>query len=198
MKAKDYQLIQEFGSRLDGVLSISDLKVLFNGCTEAALYKKLVGMVDDGVLIKIKRGLYALPQTSLAVVSSRIEPNSYVTAGTVLARLALIGSIPSRRLWAVKVGRPRTYTCKLGVIEHLSVKPELFFGYDDENGVKYATPEKALLDSIYFTFKGRRLSYDVFDDVDRSSLDLAMMKTYLPCYDRRFRSYVEKLGVVHE
>ena len=80
--------------------------------------------------------------------------------GTVLARTAIIGSIPARRVQAVKMGRPRTYRCELGTIEHLSITPRLYFGFGSIAGDLVASPEKAFLDVCYFTYRGRRFSFD--------------------------------------
>lgn len=190
MKAKDLQLIQDYAPTMDGVFTMPDLKVLFGAQSEAALYKKLAAFVQEGVLIKVKRGIYAVPSASLTVISSRISPDSYISTGTVLARVLVIGSIPERRVQAVKVGWPRTYRCELGTIEHLSIKPELYFGFVNENGVKYASPEKAFLDACYFRLKGRRLSFDLAEDVDLDVLDKKNLKRCLKAYDKAFAAHV--------
>jgi hypothetical protein len=192
MKASDLQLIQEYSGELGGVLTMPDLKVLFSRQGEPALYKKLEACIRDGILLKVKRGLYATPSASLEDISSRIVPDSYITTGSVLARAALIGSIPARRVQAAKVGRPRTYTCELGRIEHLSLKPELFFGFVKQGGVKVARPEKAFLDACYFFFKGRRFSFDLYADVDTADLDMELVSEYLGVYDSRFVSFFGK------
>ena len=192
MTARDLQLIQEYAGDLAGVLTLPDLRVLFAEQGEPALYKKLEGFVREGILIKVKRGLYATASASLEVISNRIVSDSYITTGTVLAQAMLLGSIPARRVQAAKVGRPRTYRCELGTIEHLSLKPELFFGFEDQDGVKYARPEKAFLDACYFFFKGRRFSFDLYDDVDTTPLDKRLIKDYLQAYDRRFVAFFEK------
>ena len=189
MKADDVQRILQFGNEVDGVLAMSDLRVLFPSVGAAGLFKKLGAFVREGVLVKVKRGLYALPTASLAAVSQRIEPASYISTGTVLARDAIIGSIPARRIQAVKVGRPRTYRCDLGIVEHLSIKPDLFCGYEIRDGIRYATPEKAFLDVCYFLFKGHAFSFDPFGDVALDLLDAALMRSYLEAYDQRFRSF---------
>lgn len=71
---------------------------------------------------------------------------------------------------AVKIGIPRTYTCDLGIIEHLSLKTALFFGFVQKGAIKYATPEKTFLDACYFYYKGRRFSFDLYEDVNLEAL----------------------------
>lgn len=189
MKAVDLQRVQAAASELDGILTMPDLKVLFSHFTDAAIFKKLAAMIREGALIKVKPGVYALPTASLAAISQRLAPQSYVSTGTVLAQALAIGSIPARRIQAVKVGRPRIYRCALGVVEHLSVKRELFFGYEARDGICYATPEKAFLDVCYFLSKGRTFSFDPMEDVDMSALDSRRIRKYLRAYDRRFIAF---------
>ena len=138
------------------------------------------------MFVKVKRGLYALPTASLEVIGNRINPDAYISTGTVLAQNLIVGSVPARRVQAVKIGRPRLYTCELGVVEHLSIDPRLHFGFTIRDGIKYATPEKAFLDVCYFSFKGKTFSFDLDSDVDREPLDAVLLSRYLERYDTRF------------
>lgn len=178
-------------AQVDGILTMPDIRVLLSGLGEDGILKRLRALVREGILVKVKAGVYALPTASLEAISQRLARNSYVSTGTVLARSVLIGSIPSRRVQAVKVGRPRTYRCALGIVEHLSVKEDLFFGYEERDGVLYATPEKAFLDVCYFVSKGRRFSFDPVADVNLTDLDPKRIREYLRAYDRRFVSFFD-------
>ena len=179
---------EEFG----GVFTLGDLRALYGELSEAGVYKKLERMIAGGELVKVKRGLYALPSAFLAAISMRIDPAAYVSLGSALSRHLRIGSVPARRLQAVKVGVPRTYSCALGTIEHLSIAPRLFFGFAEEKGIRMATPEKAWLDACYYAYKGRTFSFDLDTDVDRTGLDEALLSKYLAAYDPRFRAAYER------
>lgn len=192
MNVGRYKAVEKWVEAQEGVFTSSDLKVALDEESDATLYRAIAALVRNGVLIKVKRGIYATPGAGLDVVSSRIEPDSYISTGTVLARNATIGSIPARRVQAVKVGRPRMYRCELGVIEHLSIAPRLYFGFKSENGRRVATPEKAFLDVCYFTFKGKRFSFDPVTDVNLQDIDFALVGDYLDRYDSRFRSFFNR------
>ena len=90
MDAAIYQAIGRWAGELSGVFTLADLRIILGDRSEAALYKRLKGLVSTGTLIKIKRGLYATPEASLAALSHRIEPAAYISTGTILARHALI------------------------------------------------------------------------------------------------------------
>ena len=189
MDISKYQELIDWAQELDGVFTLSDLKVALNQSSELTLYRRLSELTSSGALIKVKRGIYAIPTASLSTISSRIEPQSYISTGTILSRCAVIGSIPAHRVQAVKIGRPRTFTCELGTIEYLSIQPRLFMGYTQNAGIKRATAEKAFLDVCYFHYKGKRFSFDIETDINRDPLDMALINVYLKNYDQRFITF---------
>jgi hypothetical protein len=189
---KHYKALEKWAPELDGVFTMADLRVALDEDAEPTLYRAVAGMVGNGALIKVKRGIYATPDASLTAISRRIEPKAYLSTGTVLARKALIGSIPARRVQAVKVGRPRVYRCALGTIEHLSISPRLYFGFSTVSGERIATPEKAFLDVCYFTRRGRRFSFDPGTDINLTGLDFDVIERYLEAYDPRFVSFFNR------
>jgi len=193
MEIGRYRAVQDWAGDLEGVFTIADLKVALDEDAEATLYRVLAELTRSGVLVRVKRGIYATPDASLATISSRIEPKSYISTGTVLARTATVGSVPARKVQAVKVGRPRLYRCDLGIIEHLSIKPELYFGFSSVEGKLVASREKAFLDVCYYTFKGRRFSFDPAGDINLEDLDFDRITGYLDSYDRRFVSFFNRI-----
>jgi hypothetical protein len=193
MNEKVYAVIQRWAGDLDGVFTLPDLRVALGDRTEAALYKRLNALVDAGMLFKVKRGIYATPEATLAAISNRIEPAAYISTGTVLAHCAVIGSIPVRRIQAIKMGRSRTYFSKQGIIEHLGISPSLYFGFEPVKGILCATPEKAFLDVCYYTYCGRRFSFDPERDVNVTDLNREIVFGYLRKYDKRFVNYFNRV-----
>jgi len=189
MDVEKYRDIDKWASELDGVFTIANLKVVLNENAEPTLYRAVGKLVGSGTLVRVKRGIYATPGASLATISNRIEPGAYISTGTVLAKHAIIGSIPAHKVQAIKVGRPRVYECSLGTVEHLSISPHLYFGFNNVDGMRLATPEKAFLDVCYFTYRGHRFSFDPGTDVNLAALDFDRIKRDLAAYDRRFVSF---------
>lgn len=192
MDMEKYKTVARWSKELNCVFTLPDLKAALNENAEPTLYRTIAEMVGNGTLIKVKRGIYATPEATLTAISCRIEPNAYISTGTVLASKTLIGSIPARRVQAVKVGRPRTYRCQLGTIEHLSISPHLYFGFSVVAGERIATSEKAFLDVCYFTYRGRRFSFDPGTDINLTGLDFDVIERYLKAYDTRFVSFFNR------
>ena len=192
MSRERYKAIQRYSKDLEGVFTLPDLKVIFDENTEITLFRAVRKLIEARDLIKVKRGIYAIPDASLAAISCRIEPASYISTGTVLAQNAIIGSIPARRIQAVKRGRPRIYKCQLGTIEHLSIAPHLYFGFDSIDGKKVANKEKAFLDVCYYYYKGKTFSFDPATDINQADIDMTVVNSYLKKYDKQFISFFKQ------
>ncbi|MBF0197380.1 MAG: hypothetical protein HQL32_06700 [Planctomycetes bacterium] len=183
--------LEQWAKELNEVFTLPDLKVALREKSQATLFRKIKELVSCGELIKVKRGLYASSKASLEVISSRIERNAYISTGTILAKNAIIGSVPGYKVQAVKVGSPRNYICELGNIEHFSIEAKHFFGYSEVNGVLRATAEKAFIDVWYYIYKGHRFSFNAQTDVNIEYLDKKLINTYLEKYDKRFITYLK-------
>lgn len=193
MNLKDYQKFSDNLEGMDRVFTLPDFRILYPEDSEATRFRKLDALVSAGELIRIKNGIYARADADLRSVSQRIAPEAYLSMGTVLAEEGLIGSIPARRVWAVRPGKARNYVSALGVVEHVALSPSLCFGWEIQNGFRRATPEKAWLDAWYVVYKGRRLSFDPVEDVNWTSLDRARWEEMLNKFDPRFQSHVFNL-----
>jgi len=192
MNITDLKKVIESSDDMDGVFTLSDVRVLFAQDSIATQFRKLEALTDSGEFIKVKRGLYARPDADLSKISQRIDPESILSLGTVLAEEGLIGTVPMRRAWAVHAGRPRQYSCELGRIEFLRMAPELLIGWEWKQGCRRALPEKAYLDAWYYQYKGRTLPFDLLEDVDVGRLDATSLSTLLEVYETRFQSYYRK------
>ncbi len=123
-----------------------------------ATHKTLMRLSEKKLVISIRKGLWAL--------GSAIDPimlpefltapySSYVSLQTALYLHGMISQIP-QVIYAVSLARTQRIKTSVGQFSIHHINPEFFFGYNvvGENGIKLATPEKALLDIFYLA--GRR------------------------------------------
>lgn len=138
------------------------------------------------MLMRFCRGLYVTPECDLAMVSQRLAPISYISCGSILARALIIGSVPQKTVYAIKLGPSRTYRSSVGAVVHLGLGPrtrDLFFGFRaTDSGICYADNEKAFLDTLYFYQSGYKFSFHISADIDVSRLDVARVRRYLRRY----------------
>jgi hypothetical protein len=178
----DYRLLEKWAVLMDGVFSLSDLKNVFNEKTLPLLHRRVRVLVSIGALTRFKREFYVTKDFNLEVLSQRLYPDSYISLGTVLARRLLIGSIPTKTAYAVKTGRNRTFNSVAGNLVFCGIVPYLMFGFEYENGLRYATAEKAFLDTLYFYLKGFRFSFNIFEDIAVDQLDVPEVRSMLKHY----------------
>lgn len=188
------QKLLSVSDQVNQVFTLDDLRILYGEYSDSGLYKLIQKLEAQGTLQKVMRGLYASAGADLKRISQRVHPEAYLTCTTSLAKHLLIGTIPQKQVYAARVGRPRKYFTPFGVINILSLKPELNFGYIIEEGLRIADPEKAYLDAWYFTMKGNTFSFDLSSDVAVEDLNRTRLRAYLSAYDRRFIQYFKNHG----
>ena len=126
------------------------------------------------------------------MLSSKLNENSYISFGYVLANELAIGSIPTYTLTCVKKGKARQYENTNIKIQYLTIDNNLFFGYKTINGVNYATLEKAFLDTLYFHQKGHVFSFNIYSDINISKVNINRINEYLQYYSNpKFVKFVK-------
>lgn len=187
-----YSQFQTLDKTHQGVFSLNELKNYLGKPDSMSFYRELKKLEKEKIISRFSRGLYVTPSRNLEAVSQKICPDSYISFGNVLARAMLIGSIPEKKIYAVKTGKTRLYENTMGTILQLGIKKELFFGYKIKNGIAYAEPEKAYLDALYFYQKGQKFSFNIFSDIYVELLDKKKINKYLKVYKNpKFIKFVQ-------
>jgi predicted transcriptional regulator of viral defense system len=189
---KDAELLRKYSSRMGGTFSTVDLRNLFGEQNQIMLHRRICTLAEAGILTRFCRGIYVLDGFSPEVLASRTIEESYLSLGTVLAKEMMIGSVPARTIYAVRVGKNRIFRGAQLTIEYVGIKESLFFGYKPVSGIRYATAEKAFLDTLYFHLRGRAYSFDIYQDIDTTRLDRGLIGQWLIKYrNPRFVSFVK-------
>ena len=137
-----------------GVFQTSDAAVCL-GVSRGTASKILSRLGASKSVIRLAQGIWALPGRvdMLAVPEQLTAPwPSYVSLQSALYYHGLITQIPAVT-YAVSLSRTRLFRNPLGVYSIHQIKPDFFLGYETvgKAGIKMATPEKALLDILYFS-----------------------------------------------
>lgn len=201
LNPKIFLALQSLVPKHRGVFTISDLSNLFLSKTEVEIQQKLKPFLKEKILNRFCRGIYVAQNFDLEWLSQRICPDSAISFGSALAKEMLIGSIPQKTVYAVKIGKTRIYKSPLGQIVHFgfaAAGKELWFGYEmAKNGIRYADMEKAFLDTLYFYQKGRKFSFNIYSDIQVDRLNPKKLQKYLMKYKNpKFRTFVQ--GVLNE
>ena len=186
--------IEELAPEMGGVFLTSDLKSIFRNQSPSNFFNLLKLLQNFGVISRFIKGVYIYEVFDPEMLSAKIEPDAYISMGTVLSKNGLIGSVPERLISAVKVARNRTYKNGELKIKHFGISQHLFFGFKKEGGIKRADNEKAYLDVLYYSMKGNKYLFNPVADVDLGQLDIEKCFRYLKKYkNKRFVSYCREI-----
>jgi predicted transcriptional regulator of viral defense system len=111
-------------------------------------------LAKAGLLVKLARGRWAIQGRidPFAVPEHLTAPfPAYISLQSALYHHGMISQIPSV-VYAVSLARTQRRQTPLGTYSIHHVEPTFFFGYElnDTDQAKVATPEKALVDYLYF------------------------------------------------
>lgn len=193
----DAGLIQKYTLSMSGIFSIGDLSRLFGESNSVSLFRRIHNLEEAGIIFRFSRGIYVTAGFRPETLAARIIENSYLSLGTILAKELMIGSVPAMTLYAVRVGKNRIYEGPGLTVEYVGIAEPLFFGFRGDQGVRYATPEKALLDTLYFHLRGRSYSFNIYQDIDITRVNRLLIEQWLRKYrNPRFVSFVK--GYLHD
>lgn len=167
------QLIRDLQSKHLYLFSTQDLLLLNPGAHRKTLQNQLSEWVERRYLLRLKRDLYELLEKGAEagksvpdlVVANRLLEPSYISCETALS---IFGGIPeySVQVTSVTTKPSRTFRNERGSFSYRSCQPRAFQGYhlgrEEGYPVKIATPEKALVDYVYF--KGREIEAWSFEE----------------------------------
>ena len=132
------------------VLRTADVMALIN-VDKAHASNLMARLADSGHVVRIKRGLWVLPEgvDPMVLAEYLTAPfPSYISLQSALYYHGMISQIPAVT-FVISVARTRLYRTPLGTYSIHHVRPSFFFGFESVSGIKVATPEKALFDVLY-------------------------------------------------
>lgn len=120
--------------------------------TRSAASRGLRTLERQGLVRRIRHGLWAVtdqPFDPRAIVNELTRPfPAYISFESALAAQGVIDQIP-REIGVASVAKPRRIETSVATYSIHRVPPELFGGFVDTDGIRLATVEKAIFDSVY-------------------------------------------------
>jgi len=161
----------EFNSllKLIGDEPIFESSILLAGDVDPKLIRiQLSRWIKAGKIYQLRRGLYSIAplyqrqQPHPFLVANHLQKASYVSLQSALSFYGLIPEVVNITT-SVSTGRPERLETPLGTYEFRHIKTDFLFGYRmtelGEQSALIASPEKALLDLIYFQPGGDSPAY---------------------------------------
>lgn len=195
----DYKILSKLQNLKKDFYSISDLEKIFNQKRDV-LYVTLNRLLKKKWITRIQRGLYRISILSSVgeeKIASQLYLPNYLSFESALSRYGIIDKIPYTISFAT-TRKTKMIRLENKVIEFRQIKKEIFFGFSLKDGVNIASPEKALLDQIYFVSRGKGILDD--EELNLKGLDknkfLKYAKTYPKSAQKRALKLLKRFGRV--
>lgn len=147
----------------------SSALLLAGDVSPAEVHRQLTRWVKAGKVLQLRRGLYSIAEPYQKVsphpflIANHLKSASYVSLQSALSHHGMIPEyVPV--VTSVTTGRPGRVSTGIGNFEFRHVKKEFFWGYREvevatNQRVFLASPEKSLLDLVYFTPGGDKAEF---------------------------------------
>lgn len=157
-KINNIEFLQKLKGLNKAYFTVTDLEKVV-GLSRDSLYVLLNRLVKNGVLVRLKRGIYtpAFQGLGLEKVANELYYPSYLSFESALSRYGILSQIP----YVLTLATPKTTKRMVlagNEVEYRQLKDSYFFGYTLENGSYVAEPEKAILDQLYMISRGKATS----------------------------------------
>lgn len=195
------QIDRELGrlsGQTGGIFDLADLRAVLNtgnndGCKAQRIISRLV---DEKILYRFCRGVYVRENFNIELLSRKIDPTSFISLESILAKECIIGPVPRNYVTAISPRpRPKIFESKLGTIRYFSIADKMSsFAIRQEGMLRYAEPERAVLDVLYYYKKGLKLNFNLYTDMNFDTLDIAKIEEYLNYYqNKNFIGFVRSI-----
>jgi len=171
--------------------TIADLEKITR-LSRNSLYVALKRWETGEIIERVSQGIY-IPMggnVSLENVAAQLYIPNYLSFESALTKYGILNLIPYTLTFAT-TRKSKKYTLQKQKIEFRQISPELFFGFEMKNGIYIASPEKAFLDQVYFTARGKA-TLD-FDEVDIKKLSIKSLKELSRKFPAYVRSYLNEI-----
>jgi hypothetical protein len=146
--ATSYAQLRRVGTR---VLTTGEASAALR-TSQSAASRSLRDLEAKGLARRVRFGLWIVgdePTNPQALVGELTRPfPAYVSFASALAAHGAIDQIP-REITVASLGKARRIATNFGTYAVHRLPPELFGGFDEQDGVSVATVEKAIFDYFY-------------------------------------------------
>lgn len=164
------------------LFTLADFSRLFNLENNNTLYKKIQRLEKKKIIERLTRGkyLFLFGKADDFLIANFLYQPSYISLESALSFYGIITAFPYQ-ITSIATKKTKNITTHDKEFSYSRIKKELFWGYEKRDDFLIAEKEKALLDYLYFSLKGKRVLD--WKEVEKSELD----KKKLLLYARRFK-----------
>lgn len=149
------------------------------------------------VLVRIKRNQYILKSdwdvmsvNDKLEIANRLQIPSYISLQTALSFYEVTTQIQQNFFESISLKRTKEIDIKNDTFNFTKISPDLYSYFTKENNVFIATPEKALIDTVYLMSLGRyKLDLSA---IEFGRLDKDKIRNILKSFPSKTKEYLER------
>jgi len=159
------------------LFSLNELGSIFGIENRQTLYKKVQRLEKNKILKKLIKGkyLFSLKPTGDFTMANFLYQPSYISMESALSFHSIITGFPYQ-ITSITIKKPKEFTVNKKIYAYSQISTNLFWGWEKKEDFLIATPEKALLDYLYFAKKGLR-SLD-WEEIDTTELNRDLLESW--------------------
>lgn len=156
--------------------------------------------VKQKYFIRLKRNFYILKErwdnitpNQRLELANILQVPSYISLMTALSFYGYTTQVQQKFIESISLYRTFAKDIEGVVFNYSRIKKDLYFGFSKKNNIFIASPEKALIDSLYLSYLGKYnldLSSLNLEKIDRKSCE-NILKKYPPKFNIYFKRYIE-------
>lgn len=149
-------------------------------------------LIKQGKLLRLKKGFYILGTQNLNLekIGQQLYSPSYLSCEYALGKYGILNQKPYTYTF-ITSRKTKNLLIANQSISYQQIKKELFFGFENIDGVLLASKEKALLDELYLVSWGRNILD--FDELNLKDVSLPEFLKIAKKYPKRINNLVEKI-----
>ena len=176
-----------------GIFTSEDLKSIISPTSKVDLYRQIKKLVKEKLISKFSQGFYVANGFSKPHLIMAINSEATLSLEYALAFYNMIGTYSDSVIRPLVKEVKRPIKNKELCLEFKKLNENFYFGNTIEDGVRVATREKALLDTLYFYQMGTKYYFDIYSDIDISEIDHDKINEYLTKYrNPKFIAFVKE------
>jgi len=154
---KSIEIIRKLSSSNLSLFTISDFKKLFAIQQDNTAYKIVERLTKKEILKKLTKNRYLfnlLPADDFQIANF-LYYSSYISLESALCFHGILAQFPYQ-ITSITCRKTKSIKAINKEFAYFHIQESLFFGYEKKESFLIASPEKALIDYLYFCSKGLR------------------------------------------
>ncbi|MCK5767448.1 MAG: hypothetical protein KAH35_03630 [Candidatus Atribacteria bacterium] len=153
--------------------------------------------VKQKYLIRLKRNFYTFKErwdnitpNQRLEVANLLQVPSYISLTTALSFYEYTTQVQQKFVESISLYRTFTKDIEGFIFNYSKIKDDFYFGFSKKDNIFIASPEKALIDSLYLSYLGK---YNLdLSSVDLSKINISNYRNILKKYPSKFTIYCSR------